>query len=256
MSAKVIALVNQKGGVGKTTTTINVASYLAHAGKRVLVIDLDPQGNATSGLGLVPAELAAGIYQALLNPESIHGSIVMTGQENLHIAPATPDLAGANVELVGEMAREFKLQRVVDAVREKYDYIFIDNSPSLGLLTVNGLVAADDVLIPVQAEYFALEGLGQLLHTINLVQNHLKNGLGILGAVVTMFDARNNLSEAVLKELNAHFPNKVFKTIIPRNVKLAEAPSYGKSIREYDATSKGGQAYRELAEEIVKSYES
>lgn len=254
MSAKVISLVNQKGGVGKTTTAVNVARYLAETGYKVLLVDLDPQGNATSGLGHKADEIRAGIYQALGDVDQAKNTLIATKYPRLHLAASTPDLAGANIDLVTIPDREFRLQQVINLWRPDYDFIIIDNSPSLGLLTINGLVAADDILIPVQAEYYALEGLRDLLHTINLVQNNLKNTLGILGAVITMYDARNSLSAAVLKELQQYFPNKVFSTIIPRNVRLAEAPSFGLTILEYDAASKGAKAYADLAREIIEHY--
>lgn len=254
MAAKVISLVNQKGGVGKTTTAVNIARYLADAGKRVLIVDLDPQGNATSGLGYEHPEEKVAVYQALGDPMLARELPAPTKFPGLHIAASTPDLAGANVDLVAVSDREFRLQRVIDFLRDKYDFIIIDNSPSLGLLTVNGLVASDDVLIPVQAEYYALEGLRDLLHTISLVQDNLRPGLGILGAVVTMYDARNSLSGAVLKELKQYFPNRVFETVIPRTVRLAEAPSFGLTIKEYDASSKGAQAYQSLVKEIINQY--
>jgi len=250
MSVRVIALVNQKGGVGKTTTAVNIAGYLGKAGKKVLLVDLDPQGNATSGLGIKPSEIEFGIYQALGNPAEASRAL----QDTIHgvtVAPASPDLAGANVDLVTLSEREFRLRSVINTWRNDFDYILIDNSPSLGLLAINGLVAADEVLIPVQAEYYALEGLRDLLHTIHLVQEHLHQSLGILGAVVTMYDVRNSLSAAVLKELQQYFPNKVFSSIIPRNVRLAEAPSFGKPIVSYDPTSRGALAYESLVNEIL-----
>ncbi len=248
----VLTLVNQKGGVGKTTTAVNLAAYFANAGYKVLLIDIDPQANASSGVGVRVAEGERHIYHLLMEPEITESIIRKTEVPNLHILPAHTDLAGANVELVNIDNREFKLQRIVDIVKPHYDFIIIDCPPSLGLLTINALVASDKLLIPVQAEYFALEGLSQLLNTINLIQNNLKSTLDILGAVVTMFDARNRLAQAVRQELDQYFPNKLFKTVIPRNVRLAEAPSFGQPVMNYDRSSRGAQAYHELAQEILE----
>jgi chromosome partitioning protein len=249
--AQIIAVVNQKGGVGKTTTSVNLAVYLAALGKFVLLIDLDPQANATSGLGVNHGELERGIYEVLSGQSAFKDIVKNTAHEGLRIAPATVSLAGANVELVSIENRESRLHHGLGEVRGAYDYIIIDCPPSLGLLTINGLVAADKVLIPVQAEYFALEGLGQLIATINLVKENIKPELEILGAVLTMFDARNKLSGEVMQELYKYFSNKIFRSIIPRSVRLAEAPSYGKSILHYDPSSKGAKAYERLARELV-----
>jgi len=250
--SKIISIINQKGGVGKTTTAVNLGSYLAHLGKRVLLVDIDPQANATSGLGIEPQKLERGIYEAIIRDDSplIH-SIKHTAQDNYKIAPATMALAGAGVELVNMANREFRLEQVLNSIRGEYDYIIVDSPPSLGLLTINGLVAADEILIPIQSEYFALEGLGHLLHTINLIQNNLKPSLGIMGAVITMYDTRNKLSRDVMQELYQYFPNKVFRSVIPRSVKLAEAPSFGRSILHYDSSSKGAKAYERLAREVI-----
>lgn len=248
---KIIAVVNQKGGVGKTTTSVNLSAYLAHLGKRVLLVDIDPQANATSGLGIEHRELEAGVYEALVGNRPLFEIIKRTVQKGLHIAPATLSLAGAGIEMVEFDNREFRLSNILEEVRNDFDYIIIDGPPSLGLLTVNSLVAADEILIPIQSEYFALEGLSQLLETISLVQNNLKPGLGIMGAVITMFDRRNKLSESVMGELYQYFPNRIFRSIIPRTVRLAEAPSYGRSILHYDPKSKGGRAYEGLAKEIL-----
>ncbi len=248
---KIISLVNQKGGVGKTTTSVNLAAYLSLFGKRVLLVDIDPQANASQGVGIRVTDQEKHIYHALLEPEILPGVIKSTIVDRLHIVPAQSNLAGASVELVELPRREYRLRYVLDKVRHHYDFIIIDSPPSLGLLTINGLVAADKIVIPVQAEYYALEGLGQLLKTINLVQNHLHPDLDILGAVITMFDRRNSLSKAVLQELYRYFPNKIFRSVIPRNVRLAEAPSHGKPILLYDPNSRGGRAYEKLAREFL-----
>ena len=249
--AKTISVVNQKGGVGKTTTAVNLSAYLAEQGKKVLLIDLDPQANATSGLGIDHRNLEAGIYEALINAKPLREVIKRTVQDGLKIAPATMNLAGAGVEMVSLNDREFRLDRAIGDLRNDYDYIIIDGPPSLGLLTVNSLVASDEVIIPIQSEYYALEGLSQLLETINLVQENLKPELKIMGALITMFDRRNKLSESVMGELYQYFPNRIFRSIIPRTVRLAEAPSYGRSILHYDPKSKGGKAYENLAKEII-----
>ncbi len=249
--AKIIAIVNQKGGVGKTTTSVNLGAYLASMNRRVLLIDLDPQANASSGLGLDHRELDFGIYEALIDAKPFYQVIRRTLQSNLKIAPATPSLAGASIEMVTLENREYRLAQLIESEKSNYDYILIDGPPSLGLLTINSLVAADEVLIPIQSEYYALEGLSQLLETISLVQNNLKPELGIMGAVITMFDKRNKLSGAVMEELYKYFPNKIFRSVIPRTVRLAEAPSYGRSILQYDPKSKGGKAYENLAREVI-----
>jgi len=248
---RIIAVVNQKGGVGKTTTAVNLSAYLANLGKQVLLVDLDPQANATSGLGLDHRNLEAGVYEAIIGAKSLNQVIKRTMQTGLQIAPATLSLAGAGVELVSLDNREFRLSSIIEEIKKDYDFIIIDGPPSLGLLTINSLVAADEVLIPIQSEYFALEGLSQLLETISLVQNNLKPSLGILGAVITMFDRRNKLSESVMEELYKYFPNHIFRSVIPRSVRLAEAPSYGRTILQYDPKSKGGRAYESLAKEIL-----
>ncbi len=248
---KIISIVNQKGGVGKTTTAINLGAYLSHLGKHVLLVDVDPQANATSGLGIDHKNLEYGIYEAIIDQKPIFEIIKHTLQERFKIAPATISLAGAGIELVNLEDREYRLARILDKIKDEFDYIIIDGPPSVGLLTINSLVAADEILIPIQSEYFALEGLGQLLDTIALVQNNLKPELGIMGAVITMFDKRNRLSGSVMNELYQYFPNRVFRTVIPRSVKLAEAPSYGRSILHYDPKSKGGRAYEKLAREVI-----
>lgn len=252
----VIALANQKGGVGKTTTAVNLAAYLAHAGKRVLLVDFDPQGNASAGLGIKISEDDLHVYHALIEPEKAVDAIKPSSLEKLWVMPAHADLAGAAVELVNAEEREFRLQKALKAAGQNYDLIIIDCPPSLGLLTINALVAADKVLIPLQAEYYSLEGLGQLMNTINLVQQGLNPNLQILGAFVTMYDRRNRLAGAVVEELKIHFPSKLFETMIPRNVKLAEAPSFGKPITLYDPNSRGAEAYQALALEFLKLFDS
>jgi len=251
--ARIISIVNQKGGVGKTTTAVNLAAYLAEAGFRVLVVDIDPQGNASTGFGIDIKTLSRGIYEVLIDEALPITEVTTMIEETLHVVPSTPDLAGAAVELVGHPEREFILQKNLAAVEQYYDFILIDNPPSLGLLTINSLVAAREVLIPVQCEYYALEGLGQLLHTIALIKENINPHLEILGAVMTMYDGRSKLSEAVFNELYQYFPRKIFRSVIPRNIRLAEAPSHGKSIRDYAADSKGGRAYRKLTQEIIAS---
>lgn len=246
----VISVVNQKGGVGKTTTAVNLAAALSEQGKFVLLVDLDPQGNATSGLGVKYQELEHGLYNALVGTHRLHDVVHNTAHAGLRVVPATPDLAGANVELVNAEGREQKLTDVLAEAKHAYDYIIIDCPPSLGVLTLNGLVAADYILIPVQAEYYALEGLGQLIKTIDMVRENIKPELGILGAVVTMFDGRNRLSGEVLQELYKYFPNNIFRSVVPRTVRLAEAPSYGKSIFHYEPGGKGAKAYERLGREL------
>jgi len=248
---KIIALVNQKGGVGKTTTSVNLAAYLALFGNKVLLVDIDPQGNASSGLGVRLKDTDEHIYHALIEPLKFPKIIRNTNIDSLHIAPSNSSLAGAAIELVGVSQREYRLRQLLEEAKLRYDYIIVDSPPSLGLLTINGLVAADEVLIPVQAEYYALEGLGQLLKTISLVQSHLHRDLQILGAVITMYDRRNKLSQAVLNELYQYFPNRIFKSVIPRSVRLAEAPSHGLPILLYDRNSRGGKAYEKLAQEVL-----
>lgn len=248
---RIIAVVNQKGGVGKTTTAINLAAYLAERGKFVLLVDVDPQANATSGVGHNYRELEHGLYDALIGTKPLRDVLHSTAIDGFRVAPATPALAGANVELVNVEGREFKLRNMLEELAHSYDYIIIDCPPSLGLLTVNSLVAAEEVLIPVQAEYYALEGLGQLLETLELVRESINPNLKILGAVITMFNSANKLSKDVEQELRKFFPNKIFDTIIPRNVKLAEAPSFGKVIMHYDKFSRGAAAYSALADEVL-----
>lgn len=249
--ARIISVVNQKGGVGKTTTTVNVASFLVREGKRVLLVDMDAQGNATSGVGLDPRNLPHSMYDVLSGTSPTSDALFETPVQNLHILPANVDLAGAAVELVTQEAREYRLQQGLASIMHAYDFILIDCPPSLGLLTINGIVGSNEILIPVQAEYYALEGLGQLLHTIQLVQQHLHPDVRVLGAVLTMHDRRNRLSQEVFEDMYKHFPHRVFRTVIPRNVRLAEAPSFGKPISEFDRFSKGARAYAKLTKEIL-----
>ncbi len=250
--ARLISIVNQKGGVGKTTTAINVGAYLAEQGKFVLIVDLDPQANATSGLGIDHRTLERGVYESILSQAPLRDVVLPTGHELLKVAPATTSLAGLNIELVDLERREFRLREALLEIRNDYDFILIDCPPTLGLITLNGLVAGDEILIPVQAEYFALEGLGQLLETVRLVKDGLRPDLGILGAVITMYDGRTKLSDDVLQELYKYFPNTIFQAVIPRNVRLAEAPSFGRTIVQFDPGSKGAKAYERLAQEIVE----
>jgi len=249
--AKTIAIANQKGGVGKTTTSVNLGACLAHIGKKVLLIDIDPQGNATSGAGIDKGDIDQCIYNVLVEDVEIDKVIQQTDLENLDLIPATIQLAGAEIELVPTISREVRLQRALTKVTKQYDYIIIDCPPSLGLLTINALTASDAVLIPVQCEYYALEGLSQLLNTVRLVQKHLNKGLMIDGVLLTMLDARTNLGIQVIEEVKKYFQNKVYKTIIPRNVRLSEAPSHGKPIIVYDSKSRGAEVYLELAKEVV-----
>jgi chromosome partitioning protein len=245
----IIAVLNQKGGVGKTTTTINLAAFLARSGQRVLIADLDPQGNSTSGLGLDKQVLGSTLYDVLFSRAELNSTIKKIS-DNLFILPSNANLAGAEVELVGLAARETRLRQALAGA--DYDYILIDCPPSLGLLTINALSAAHSVLIPVQAEYYALEGLSQLLSVIQQVRASLNPGLDILGVLITLYDSRNSLSEQVKKELENYFGAKLFETIVPRNVRLAEAPSFGWTIIEHDKWSKGSRAYKSLAREVQK----
>lgn len=251
---RVISIANQKGGVGKTTTAVNVSAILAKKGKKVMLIDADPQGNASSGLGL-EKNIENSLYDVLINDVHIQETIQNTELKSLKVCPSNMDLAGAEVELVSEMSREQRLKEKLDVIKDKYDFIIIDCPPSLGLITLNAFTASDSVLIPVQCEYFALEGLGQLLNTINLVKKHLNKALEIEGAVLTMYDMRTNLSNQVVKEVKRYFEDKVYKTVIPRNIKLSEAPSFGMPIIMYDSKSKGARAYEKLARELLKNTE-
>ncbi|MGE0994136.1 sporulation initiation inhibitor protein Soj, partial [Bacillus sp. GMa5/2] len=241
----------QKGGVGKTTTSVNLGAGLAQVGKKVLLVDIDAQGNATTGVGIEKSELDQCIYNVLVEDADVQGVIQKTATENLDVLPATIQLAGAEIELVPTISREVRLQRALQPVRDEYDYIIIDCPPSLGLLTINALTAADSVIIPVQCEYYALEGLSQLLNTVRLVQKHLNKNLAIQGVLLTMLDARTNLGIQVIDEVKKYFRDKVYRSIIPRNVRLSEAPSHGKPIMQYDAKSRGAEVYIDLAEEVI-----
>ncbi len=249
--SEVIAIINQKGGVGKSTTAINLAASLGDLGKRVLVVDFDPQGNATSGFGVDKDALKYDVYDALMNNIPMADVVVASPVQGVEVAPATIQLAGAEIELVSVMARESVLCYVLDPVRQNYDYIFIDCPPSLGLLTVNALVSADSLLIPIQCEFYALEGLSKLLESMRMVKGRLNPTLDVYGVVMTMFDVRTTLSRQVVDEVREYFGTKVFQTVIPRNVKLSEAPSHGLPINLYDARSKGAIAYADLAREVV-----
>lgn len=249
--SKIIAVANQKGGVGKTTTSVNLSGYLAAMGKRVLLIDIDPQGNASSGLGVDKRKLEFSSYSVLVGDAEAREAIRPTGVERLHIIPSNIDLAGAEVELVGMNNRESVLKVALAPLRNTYDYMLIDCPPSLGLLTVNALTAADSVLIPIQGEYFALEGLGQLMNTIKLAKKHLNALLEVEGVVLTMYDARSNLVNSVADEILKFFGKKVFNTRIPRSIRLAEAPSYGMPIMQYEPRSSGSLPYKALCEELL-----
>lgn len=248
---KIIAVFNQKGGVGKTTTNVNLSACLAHLGKKILVVDIDPQGNTTSGFGIDKDGIELSIYDILINGTDTREAIVSTNINNLDLIPSNAELAGAEIELTSSDNRESTLKNSISYLRDYYDFIFIDCPPSLGLLTINALVASDSVIIPIQCEYYALEGVSQLMNTIKLVKSSLNPKLEIEGVVLSMFDGRTNLSIQVVDEVKKYFKGKVYTTIIPRNVRLAEAPSHGLSIIEYDPKSKGAEAYMELAKEFL-----
>lgn len=249
--AKVIAIANQKGGVGKTTTSVNLSACLGELGQRVLLIDIDPQGNATSGLGIDKGKIEKSIYDVLVDDIPIKDTVIGTEVDNLKVLPATIQLAGAEIELVASKSRETKLKKAIDKIKNEYDFVIIDCPPSLGLLTINSLTAANSILVPIQCEFYALEGLSQLLKTITLIQDNLNQDLVLEGVVLTMFDSRTNLSGQVVQEVKNHFQQKVFKTIIPRNVRLSEAPSFGRPVIKYDPKSKGAEVYYNLAKEVL-----
>ncbi len=249
--SKTIAIANQKGGVGKTTTAVNLSSCLAYKGKNVLLIDVDPQGNSTSGLGIDKKSINKSIYDVIINDEPIENTLINTPVENLKLCPSNIQLAGAEVELVSVISRENRMKMALEDIKSKFDFIIIDCPPSLGLLTINSLTASNTILVPIQCEYYALEGLSQLMNTVKLVQRHLNPALDVEGVVLTMFDARTNLSIQVVDEVKKHFRNKVYRTVIPRNVRLSEAPSFGLPIILYDPKSKGSECYLELAEEVI-----
>jgi chromosome partitioning protein len=251
--SKVIAIANQKGGVGKTTTAVNLSSCLAVKNKKVLVIDIDPQGNTSSGLGVDKKQFNNSVYDVVINDVPIENTLIHHKDiKNLHISPSNIQLAGAEVELVSVISRETRLKFALEQIRNAYDFIIIDCPPSLGLITVNALTAADTILVPIQCEYYALEGLSQLMSTVKIVQKHLNPGLTVEGVVLTMFDSRTNLSIQVVEEVKKYFGNKVYRTIIPRNVRLSEAPSFGLPIILYDPKSRGAECYMELADEVIE----
>ncbi|HGF7130402.1 TPA: ParA family protein [Enterococcus faecium] len=253
--AQIISVANQKGGVGKTTTTVNLGACLASLGKKVLLVDMDAQGNATSGVGIRKPDVTRDIYDVLVNELPIDEATLITEHENLSIVPATLQLAGAEIELTSMMARESSLKGSLAEVSSQYDYILIDCPPSLGHLTINSFTASDSILIPVQCEYYALEGLSQLLNTVRLVQKHFNPELEIEGVLLTMYDARTNLGNEVVEEVRKYFREKVYETIIPRNIRLSEAPSHGKPIIDYDPRSRGAEVYQALAKEVVSREE-
>ena len=251
---RTIAIANQKGGVGKTTTTINLAASVAELGKKVLVIDTDPQGNMTTGFGIEKNEVENTIYELMLGECSIKECIIQDVKENLSLIPANVNLAAAEIELIDQDRKEYVLKNEIDWVKDQYDFIFIDCPPSLSMLTINSMTAADSVLVPIQCEYYAMEGLGQLIHTVNLIKKKINPELSMEGVVFTMYDSRTNLSEEVVQNVKGVLEEHIFETLIPRNVRLAEAPSHGQPINEYDSKSAGAEAYRKLAAELIQLY--
>lgn len=251
--SRIIAVANQKGGVGKTTTSVNLAACLAKAGKKVLLVDIDPQGNSTSGLGVDKRRVEKTVYDCLINEEKMENVAIPTQYDNLFVCPSNLDLSGAEVELISVMGRENRLKQSLEGVTDEYDFILIDTPPSLGLITINTLTAASSVLIPIQCEFYALEGVSQLIETIKRIKKALNPSLFIEGIVMTMYDARTNLAVEVVDEVKRFFPDKVYRTIIPRNVRISEAPGFGRPVVYYDEASKGAQAYTELAYEVIEN---
>jgi chromosome partitioning protein len=250
---KIIAICNQKGGTGKTTTAVNLSAALSDTGKKILLVDMDPQGNATSGIGINKNEIKSSVYDVLIHKATITESILSTAYPHLQVLPCNINLTGAEIELVGALSRETRLKKALDSVKSNYDFIFIDSPPSLGLLTLNTLVAADSIIIPIQCEFYALEGVSGLLNTVNLVKDGLNSNLAIEGVLMTMADFRTNLTNEVINEIKTFFKEKVYQTIIPRNIRLSEAPSFGKPIHVYDPTSVGAIKYKELAQEVANN---
>lgn len=250
--SKIISIVNQKGGVGKTTTAVNLSSIVASMGYKTLLIDIDPQANACLGIGVTRDKMEYGIYDILIGGADIEQVIIKTYQENLYLIPSDSDLVGAQIELVSEIGREYKLKKALEKIKNNYDYIFIDCPPTLGILTLNALTACDSVLIPIQCEFYALDGVGELNNTISLVKENLNQNLEIEGVLLTMYDGRTNLSNDVVREVVNYFKDKTYKTMIPRNVRLSEAPSYGKAITDYDKECIGARSYKEFAKEFVE----
>lgn len=251
--AKIIAVTNQKGGVGKTTTAVNLSSCLAYIGKKTLLIDCDPQGNATSGFGIEKSDYTYSVYDCLVDSSKTKDAVVKTKYSNMSVLPSSPDLSAAEIELAYEENREFFLKNAISDIKNDFDFIIIDSPPSLGMITINILTASDSILIPIQCEYYALEGVSQLINTVKTIKKKLNSKIEIEGVLGTMYDGRTNLSIQVLEEVKRFFPNKIYKTVIPRNIRLSEAPSFGEPIIKYDVTSKGASAYMSLAKEVIKN---